>query len=102
MADFLPAVEVPGFHGAGSISTPERLPMGAEAHAPDKAGVPLEGPGLLADGRDPHLHYPVLASAGQALVVGAEGHAAGSPFDAQHLLAGGRVPHLHRLILAGA
>ena len=47
---------VPSLTGGG-----EPRAVGAERHARDTAGVPLEGERLLAGRRVPHLHRPVTA-----------------------------------------
>src|SRR5262249_15277816 len=46
----------------------------------------------------PHLYRLIMAGRGQALAVGAEGHArdpAGVPREGEGLLAAGGIPHLH-------
>ncbi len=53
----------------------EPLAVGAERHALDPAGVPLEGEGFLAGRGVPHLHRLIVAGGGEPLAVGAERHA---------------------------
>ncbi len=54
----------------------EALAIGAERHAPDSAGVPLEGEGFLPGPGVPQLHRLVLSGGSEPLAVGAERHAA--------------------------
>src|SRR5262249_6526144 len=64
----------------------------------DLAGVTLEYADRLAAGRVPDPHRLVRRGAGQALAVGAEGHAidiAGVAFEGEDLPAAGRIPDPH-------
>src|SRR5205814_137812 len=101
-------VRVPGADFVGVVWSPgpaDDVPaIGAEAHAPDGAGVSFEGARLLARAGVPDLHRVVFGGAGQAGAVGAEAHAGdgvGVPLEGADLLAGERVPDLHRLVPGG-
>ena len=81
------------------------MPSGLKATLRTEPGVPLEGEDLLAGRRVPDPHRPIAAGGGEALAVGAEGHAvtaAGVPLEGEGLLAGRRVPDLHRLVRSSA
>src|SRR5215831_5460593 len=60
--------------GVGSVM--DRLLRGTVPRLRKGGVVPLEGGGLRARSRAPHLHRPVPARRGQAQAVGAESHAA--------------------------
>src|SRR5262249_37060697 len=82
----------------------QMLPVRAEGHAPDVAGMAAQGADLRAVGHVPDLHRRVPACGSQVPTVGAEGHppdialvaAEGADFLARR-----RVPELDGLILAG-
>ena len=87
------------------LAADQAFAVGAEGHAVDLAGVPLEGESFLAGLGVPHLDGVVLAAADQAFAVGAEGHAedpAGVPFEGKDFLAGLGVPHLEGAVIAAA
>jgi len=59
----------------------------------------LVNTGELFGKLQPHLERPVISAAGDALAVGAEGHAeytTGVRLEGEGLLAGGEVPEEHR------
>src|SRR5436190_302708 len=86
VADFYPT-QVPG--------------PGAEWHASDAAGVPLEREHHLAGPGVPDLHRLVQTGGGEAATVGAERHAideAPVSLEGERLMSGLGVPDLHRVI----
>src|SRR5262249_15111674 len=92
---------VPRLHLAGLVAKPklvvagggEEGAVGAEAHAGDKGGVPLEGADLPARAGVPHGHALVVV-AGEEGAIGAPAHAVARSLEGELLAAGARVPHL--------
>ena len=80
-----------------------QVPSGAIATAVTCAGVAGEGGALLAGGRVPDPHRPVVAAGGQPGAVRGDRHRrhrAGVAGEGGALLAGGRVPDPHRPVVA--
>src|SRR5690242_18240230 len=81
-----------------------RFEAGEDRHN-GRPDVPGPRPAGFRPPRLPHLHRLVSAGAGQALAVGAEGHAldsAGVALEGEDLPARERLPHLHRVVIRGA
>ena len=87
-----------------SLAVASQVPSGAIATAVTVAGVAGEGGALLAGGRVPDPHRPVVAAGGQPGAVRGDRHRrhpAGVAGEGGALLAGGRVPDPHRPVVAG-
>ena len=95
--------QVPDLHGPVERAGGQRLAVGRERHAGDRAGVPGEGRPLGGLGDVPERHRGVAAARGERLAVGRERHArdrAGVARPAWPALAGGEVPELDDLAVA--
>jgi hypothetical protein len=79
--------------GAGG----EELPVGAERHGSDPAGVAFEGAHFSSCGHLPELDRLVIGAGGEELAVGAERHGSdpGVAFESADHLPTARVDELH-------
>ena len=96
---------VPHLHRLVAAGGGEPLAVGAERHAVDSAGVPLEGEGFLPGRGVPHLHRLVTALAeASRLPSGLNATLLTEPVCPLRVRVswpGLGVPHLHRPVIAG-
>src|SRR5262249_59053162 len=74
----LPLVQRPHLHRLVLGGAGQAFAVGAEADAPQKLGMSLEGAEVLSLLRVPHLHRLIPAGTGKALAIGAEADTADS------------------------